>query len=91
MSSPDNRAAAESRPEPRRPDLSARCGRLQIAGWRDEERGWSFQLSRAYTNGDGETTYDELRLFPTDLPVVATLVQQMTGRTIEFRDGSSSD
>lgn len=60
----------------RKPDSSVRCGRLSVSGWLDDERGWSFQLSRSYRDEQSETKYEQMRLFASDLPVLLMLLQK---------------
>ena len=73
--------AIDERTSGRPPDVSFRCGRMSISAWQEEERGWSFQLSRSYKSADEQTRYEQMRLFASDLPVVVMLLQKAWGET----------
>lgn len=67
----------------RSPDLTVRCGRNSVSGWNDPSRGWSFQISRSYRDDKEETRYEQMRLFASDLPVVAMLLQKVWDQSTE--------
>ena len=65
----------------RTPDLTLRCGRISVVGWLDDSRGWSLQLSRSYSHNE-ETRYEQMRLYPSDLPLAITLLEKATDQLI---------